>query len=108
MKIFVDVDGTVFKTPEGGKYKESEPIKDRIAAVNKLYDAGHEITYYTARGTETGLNWKSLTIMQLRKWGCRYHKLLMGKPTYDLMICDKSVNSENFFYIMGLLKNENS
>ena len=31
------------------------------------------------------------TKKQLKKWGVKYHKLIMGKPSYDLIIDDKSI-----------------
>ena len=34
----------------------------------------------------------SLTIKQLEKWGLNYHSLIMGKPSYDYIIDDKSIN----------------
>lgn len=33
-----------------------------------------------------------LTVSQLKKWGVRYHKLIFGKPTYDLFIDDKNMS----------------
>jgi hypothetical protein len=66
-----------------------------IAKINKLYEEGNEITYYTARGTVTGIDWLDITKNQLNKWGCKYHKLNIGnKPDYDLLICDKTKRIE--------------
>ena len=63
-----------------------------------LHCQGNEITYWTARGTVTGIDWYSVTEKQLKKWGCKYHYLSVGeKPAFDLYICDKSINSETFF-----------
>ena len=39
-----------------------------------------------------------VTKKQLSSWGCRYHNLSVGKkPDYDLLICDKAINSTEFF-----------
>ena len=66
--------------------------------INSLFDQGHEITYWTARGTVTKIDWYSVTKEQLKEWGCKYHFLSVGeKPAYDLLICDKAINSEEFF-----------
>jgi hypothetical protein len=65
--------------------------------INKLYDDGNIITFWTGRGTVTQINWEELTVTQLKKWGAKYHKLLFGKPPYDMFIDDKSFNSETFF-----------
>ena len=32
-----------------------------------------------------------LTLNQLRKWKLNYHKLIFGKPSFDLYIDDKSL-----------------
>lgn len=95
MKIFVDIDGTICCT-DGGNYELSEPIIKNIAFVNELYDQGHEITYYTARGSMSGINWTNLTSKQLKKWGCKYHSLKMGKPAYDVFIDDKVINARDW------------
>jgi len=97
MKIFVDIDETICHTPEGGKYKESKPIQSNIDKINALYDEGHSITYWTARGSRTGKDWKELTEIQLREWGAKHHKLILKKPAYDVFICDKVLNSRAFF-----------
>jgi hypothetical protein len=60
---------------------------------NDLYRNGHTIIYWTARGTVTGINWYDLTKKQLDESGVLYHELKMGKPAYDLLIDDKSVNN---------------
>jgi hypothetical protein len=31
-----------------------------------------------------------MTIKQLKKWELKYHKLIMGKPSYDIIIDDKA------------------
>ena len=49
MKIYVDIDNTIC-TQEKEDYGQAKPWLENILKVNKLYDKGHEITYYTARG----------------------------------------------------------
>ncbi len=92
MTIFVDIDGTICTQEED--YSDAKPIPENIARVNKLFDEGHKITYWTARGTETGLNWWSVTAKQFIEWGVKYHELHFGKPVYDLFICDKATTIE--------------
>ena len=53
MKIFIDIDNTILNTT-GNLYSESTPNKENIAKANKLYDEGHTITYWTARGCKSG------------------------------------------------------
>ena len=89
MIIYVDIDNTICKT-DGCNYTEAIPIKERIDKVNQWYDDGHTIVYWTARGTGSGINCTLQTYEQLIKWNCKYHKLKMGKPVYDVFIEDKS------------------
>ena len=98
MKIFVDIDETICEYLGERKYPTATPIKARIDEINKLYDSGHEITYWTARGSITGIDWYDLTKNQLKEWGCKYNFLSVGeKPAYDLLICDKAINSNQYF-----------
>ena len=97
-KIFVDIDETICYYAGERHYPKALPIENRILKINKLYDDGNEITYWTARGTVTGIDWYQVTENQLKKWGCKWHHLIVGeKPAYDLLICDKAKNSETFF-----------
>ena len=97
MKIFVDIDQTICCSPENLDYSHSVPIQENINKINELFDQGKIIIYWTARGTVTGINWRSITEEQFTNWGVKYHELRFGKPDYDLFICDKAVNSIEFF-----------
>ena len=100
MKIFVDIDGTICDTPfinNKWDYKKSVPNKAHIDKINKLYNEGHEITYWTARGAVTGINWYQVTKNQLDKWGCKYHQLFLGKPAGDFYIDDRGISDNDFF-----------
>ena len=91
------MDETICISPKDRDYSKAEPILENIKKINKLYDGGDTIYYWTARGTGSGLNWHEVTKGQLDKWGAKYHGLKLGKPIYDLYICDKAINSEQFF-----------
>ena len=93
-----DIDGTIFHT-SGSDYPNSRPIAERIAVVNQLFDDGHEITLFTARGTTTGIDWRELTENQLEQWGVRYHRLILGKPHADFYIDDKGLKDSDFFSV---------
>ena len=94
-KVLVDIDETISFYPGERKYDLAEPIIENIAKINQLYDDGWYVTYWTARGTVTGLDWRKTTLEQLAKWGCKYHHLSVGeKPAYDLLICDKTKRIE--------------
>ena len=95
LKIFVDIDETICFYKEKREYPKAVPYYKNIAKINKLYNKGHEITYWTARGSVTGIDWYKLTEKQLKDWGCKYHHLSVGiKPHYDLLICDKTKRIE--------------
>lgn len=93
MVIYVDIDGTICET-EGG-YPNAKPIPENIDKINKLFDEGHIIVYWTARGKISGHDWTELTGQQLVDWGCKYHDVIMNsKPAFDLLIDDKSKRIE--------------
>jgi hypothetical protein len=98
VKYIVDIDGTICKT-NGGDYENSKPIKYHIDIINHLYDDGHEVHYWTARGGNSGKDWSELTKKQLEQWGCKYHSLRCDKPAYDLFIDDKCMIARDFFGI---------
>jgi len=93
MIIYVDIDGTIC-TNTDGDYKQAKPRFNQIDKINKLYDEGHTIIYWTARGTVTKIDWLELTQQQLYDWGCKCHDVRIGKPQYDLWIDDKSKKIE--------------
>ena len=39
----------------------------------------------------------AFTRTQLDSWGCKYHRLFLGKPSADYYIDDKGINSDDFF-----------
>ena len=100
MKVFVDIDETIcfYESKEQRLgYRNAIPHLDNISKINKLYESGNTIVYWTARGTGSGKDYSKLTEDQLRKSGAKFHNLLMGKPVYDLFIDDKNINSETYF-----------
>lgn len=104
MRIAVDLDDTLCDRTkkEGGteKYDTCFPIEKNIEIVNNLHDNGVEIVIYTARGmshfkgdvSACYKNLYELTESQLKEWGVKYDKLVMGKIHYDLLIDDKAIN----------------
>jgi CMP-N,N'-diacetyllegionaminic acid synthase len=97
VKIYVDIDETICSSPGSRDYSEAVPHMDRISRINRLYDQGHEIVYWTARGTVTGIDWTEVTKAQFERWGVKCHGLKFQKPAYDLFIDDKNINSDRFF-----------
>jgi hypothetical protein len=98
MIIYVDIDGTICSQETSNNYDKAEPYYHRIDRINKLYEDGHTIHYWTARGTRSGIDWTDVTKQQLEKWDCKHHNVTVGaKPHFDLYICDKSVNADDWF-----------
>ena len=94
MIIYVDIDGTICHT-ENSDYPNSEPRQNQIDKINKLYNEGHEIVYWTARGGTTKKDWSIFTERQLNRWGCKYTRIeTQKKPSFDLFIDDLSKRIE--------------
>ena len=99
-KIFIfDIDNTICKT-EKNFYKKAKPINKVVSLINRLKKNGHIVKIYTSRYMgRTNQNvrlvnrkYKHNTEKQLKSWGLNYDKLIMGKPSYDLFIDDRSLN----------------
>ena len=100
MIIYVDIDETICTTPgsssEARDYSLAAPIVENIKAINKYYDMGHTIVYWTARGSGTGIDWTDVTEQQLTRWNAKWHELKLGKPVYDIFLDDKALNSRDW------------
>jgi hypothetical protein len=100
MIYIVDIDQTICHTPAiNGKqrYDLSLPYSERIEKINKLYDEGHTIIYWTARGSGSGINQFQITHSSLMAWGAKFHEVRLGKPSYDVWIDDKAFSDIDFF-----------
>jgi CMP-N,N'-diacetyllegionaminic acid synthase len=100
MKYMVDIDNTICYTNDSN-YEKSEPDLDRIAHFNKLFDEGHDIHYWTARGAVSGKDWQDFTMKQLKGWGVKFTSVRFGKPHYDIWIDDKAINDKEYFKQQG-------
>jgi dTDP-glucose 4,6-dehydratase len=98
--IFVDIDETIcfYKEdiPLDGKkdYNKAIPSYQNIEKINKMYNNGCTIIYWTARGSRSGIDWTNFTIKQLNSWGVKYHEVRCNKPYYDFFIEDRSLRIE--------------
>lgn len=92
--IYVDIDETICNTNLNRNYFLSIPITENIDKLNKLYDEGNTIVYWTARGSCQKVNWFKLTKHQLDSWGVKYHELRVDKPYYDMFIDDRTIRIE--------------
>jgi hypothetical protein len=94
--IYIDIDETICLSPADRQYADAVPLTHNIAKANKLFEQGHTIIYWTARGTGSGIDWRKVTESQFRKWGVKFHELKFGKPIYDLFIDDKNMNTADW------------
>lgn len=92
MKIFVDIDGTICS--QEIDYVDAVPIQKNINKINKLFDQGYTIVYWTARGQSSRKDWREVTQKQLSDWGCKYHDLRLDKPGFFLLIDDRTKRIE--------------
>lgn len=90
MRYAFDIDNTLVRT-NGSDYANAVPIQERIDRVNRLYEEGHTIFLFTARGSASGNDYYEFTKKQMNEFGIKYHKLLMGKPDVDVFVDDKAV-----------------
>jgi mannose-6-phosphate isomerase-like protein (cupin superfamily) len=88
--LIFDIDGTI--CTQESDYTQAKPIQEVIDKLNKKYDEGYRIVLFTARGTETGIDWSLITTDQLKEWGVKYDDLLFGKPAGLKYIDDKGIN----------------
>ena len=101
----IDIDGTICDWEPGRDYTLASPFPERIKVLNKLYDQGHTIKYFTARGmgryggrSDKAIeSFYAITESQLDRWGCKYHELILGKPAGDYYIDDKGIDANEFF-----------
>tara|TARA_Y100000816_G_scaffold290957_1_gene280977 strand:- start:1549 stop:1911 length:363 start_codon:yes stop_codon:yes gene_type:complete len=99
MIICFDIDNTICKT-KANDYQNAKPYKRIINKINDLYDRGYFIKLHTSR--YMGRNNEDVnkvkkqgylqTKKQLKKWKLKFHQLIMGKPSFDLLIDDKSID----------------
>ena len=98
--IYVDIDETICHRESSvdfgvtHDYTKAKPIKENIEKINKLYDEGNTIVYWTARGSRKQIDWTELTTKQLSEWGANFHELKVNKPFYDVFIEDKAFRIE--------------
>tara|TARA_B110000114_G_C14743326_1_gene257983 strand:- start:138 stop:488 length:351 start_codon:yes stop_codon:yes gene_type:complete len=96
--ICFDLDNVLCKTRKSN-YIKSIPLKKNINLVNDLFNSGFYIKIFTARymgrNNDNRLKAikqaKKITEIQLKKWKINYHKLILGKPSFDIYVDDKSL-----------------
>ena len=75
----IDIDGTIcddIPNEEPERMATAEIYPDALETLNKWYDQGHIITFFTSRIEEH----REVTQEWLNRHGFKYHGLLMNKP----------------------------
>ncbi|MAX81125.1 MAG: phosphoheptose isomerase [Crocinitomicaceae bacterium] len=75
----IDIDGTICEdipNEEPERMATAEVYPDALFRLNKWFDEGHVITFFTSRTEDH----REVTEEWLDRHGFKYHGLLMGKP----------------------------
>jgi hypothetical protein len=75
----IDIDGTIcddIPNEEPERMVTAAVYPDALVTLNKWYDEGHIIFFFTSRTEEH----RAVTETWLQKHGFKYHGMLMGKP----------------------------
>ena len=89
-----DIDGVIASITPPHDYGAAEPQPGMISCINRLYDQGHRIVLFTARGTQSGIDWRPETERQMKTWGVKYHELGFGKPAADYYVDDRMIGMD--------------
>lgn len=77
--FLIDIDGTIcddIPNEEPERMSTVLPYPDALKIINKWYEEGHVITFFSSRTEEH----REITEAWLRKHGFKYHGLLLSKP----------------------------
>ncbi len=77
--FMIDIDGTIcddIPNEEPERMGACLPYVDALKMLNKWFDEGHIITFFTSRTEEH----RNITETWLDKHGFKYHSILFGKP----------------------------
>ena len=75
----IDIDGTItddVPNEEPDRMVSCLPFKDAVETINKWFEEGHVITFFTSRTEDH----RKITEDWFAKHGINYHNLLMNKP----------------------------
>jgi hypothetical protein len=75
----IDIDGTITEdvpNEEPERMSMCLPYEGSVEIINSWFDEGHIITFFTSRTEEH----REVTERWFRKFGLKYHNLLMNKP----------------------------
>ena len=82
-KVFlIDIDGTIcedIKNEDSHLYPTAKVYPESLKIINKWYEEGHVITFFTARESKD----REVTELWLKENGFNYHGLVMDKPRIE-------------------------
>lgn len=108
--FIIDIDDTISQTPldeqGNGLYQQAKPLHNVIKKIRLLYQEGHMIVLFTARGMRTykgdvekiKKNHQDTLVSWLNQNHVPYHELIFGKPWGPNVyyIDDKSLTINQF------------
>ncbi len=77
--FILDIDGVVCEdipNEEPERMKTAKEIPGAREQINKWYEEGHIITFFTSRTEDL----REITVNWLREHGFKYHNIIFGKP----------------------------
>ena len=75
----IDIDGTITEdvpNEQPERMATCEPFEDARETINKWFDEGHQICFFTSRTEEH----REVTTAWLIRHGFKFHSILFGKP----------------------------
>jgi hypothetical protein len=79
INYLIDIDGTIcddVPNEEPERMVTAEPYPDALETLNRWYEQGHIITFFTSRTEDL----REITEVWLKKHNFKYHGILLGKP----------------------------
>jgi uncharacterized HAD superfamily protein len=77
--ILIDIDGTIcddIPNEQSHLFVTAKPFLNAKETINKWYDEGNTIVFFTARETKD----RQITLYWLNEYDFKYHQLIMDKP----------------------------
>ena len=79
INYLIDIDGTIcddVPNEEPERMVTAEPYPDALETLNRWYEQGHIITFFTSRTEDL----REISEVWLKKHNFKYHGILLGKP----------------------------
>jgi len=107
--VVVDIDGTICTTEQVkwddvDEYPEELDkallIPKALDIVNELYDMGYQIIFFTARKERA----RNVTERWLKRYGFKYHSLVLNKLVGNVYIDDRSINGFDWDEVLSRIE----